>query len=221
MGRITINNIEIELIGHDSFKLKTSSGKVIYFDPFAYPQSSSYEDKASYVFISHEHFDHCSIEVLRKIANENTKIIAPERCKEKIDSLPGKRIYVNAETPMKVDDLDVLVVHAYNPSKPYHPKGMGNGYVVDVEGMRFYHPGDTDFIPEMEKLKGKVDVFFVPISGIYVMDEDDALKAIKAIMPRYVIPMHYNYLEGLEKDPEKFKEKVENEIKNVEVIILI
>jgi L-ascorbate metabolism protein UlaG (beta-lactamase superfamily) len=87
-----------------------------------------------------------------------------------------------------------------------------------MDGVRIYHAGDTDFIPEMKNLK--VDIALLPVSGTYVMTADQAIKAALAIKPKIAIPMHYGAIVGSAEDAIKFKEslagKVEVEILNKE-----
>ncbi len=217
-----IDGIKITHIGHASIKITTPENKIIYFDPYAYPEKG-YEEKANLVFISHEHFDHCAPEIIKKIAVEGkTKIIAHPNCQSKLLDIKAEKMFLMPGDKREIDGISLEVVHAYNQSKPFHPKGSGNGYVIKLNNLSLYHPGDTDVIDEMKELKGKVDVFFCPISGTYVMDEKDALKAIEYICPSIVIPIHYNYLEGLEKDPYKFKQAAREKFgDDVEVIVLI
>ncbi|NPA38453.1 MAG: MBL fold metallo-hydrolase [Candidatus Nanohaloarchaeota archaeon] len=211
MGCFKYGNVEMCLIGHASVKLKTQNFTV-YIDPYANLDSKLYEDKADYVLITHEHFDHCSLDALKKVCKENCTVVVPKnsKCSDVVkEAVPNAELIELSEgETADLPNLKITAVPAYNTDKPYHPRGLGIGYVVNAEDVTVYHPGDTDFIPEMESLKGKVDVFFVPISGVYVMDEFDAVKAVKTILPKIAVPMHYNYLEGLEKDAEKFAELV-------------
>jgi L-ascorbate metabolism protein UlaG (beta-lactamase superfamily) len=72
----------------------------------------------------------------------------------------------------------------------------------------------------MEKLKDeKINVAFLPIGGTYTMDVDDAIEAAQSIRSELIIPVHYNFIDGTEADPKKFKDKVE-EKKVSRVIIL-
>ena len=66
--------------------------------------------------------------------------------------------------------------------------------MVEVSGIRIYHAGDTDYIPEMKDLK--VDIALLPVSGTYVMTAEQAVKAALAIGPGLAIPMHYGAIVG-------------------------
>ncbi|HDD46235.1 MAG TPA: MBL fold metallo-hydrolase, partial [Candidatus Aenigmarchaeota archaeon] len=192
--------MRIEWLGHASFKIKWDGG-VLYIDPYVIKNG----EKADIIFITHEHFDHMDIGKIKTISNEETIIIAPSSAAQKIG---GNVKVVREGESIKIKDIEVEVVPAYNISKPFHPRGLGVGYVIGIEGKRIYHAGDTDFIPEMEKI-GNVDVALLPIGGTYTMDVEDAINACLAIKPKIAVPMHYNYLEGLERDPAAFKEGVE------------
>jgi L-ascorbate metabolism protein UlaG (beta-lactamase superfamily) len=53
-----------------------------------------------------------------------------------------------------------------------------------------------------------VDVAFLPIGDNYTMGPDDAYKAVELIMPKHVIPIHYNTWELIAQDAEKWSERV-------------
>ena len=122
------------------------------------------------------------------------------------------------------DPIHVTACHAYNivrmrqPGTPFHPKGFGVGWIVQSENKRLYFLGDTELIPEMDKI-GPIDIMLVPISGYYVMDIDEAVTTVKMIRPKMVIPMHYGIVEvdtgkepyriELNVDPQEFARKLE------------
>ncbi|MER3407921.1 MAG: Zn-dependent hydrolase, partial [Nitrososphaera sp.] len=96
-----------------------------------------------------------------------------------------------------------------NTNKSFHPEADRKvGFVVTLNGLRIYHAGDTDEIPEMAQVKP--DVALVPVSGTYVMTADEAARAVnEKIKPRMLaIPMHYASIVGSEKDAERFKQLV-------------
>lgn len=190
--------MEIKWHGHASFEI-FSEGKTVYIDPYKLPENPK---KADLILVTHEHSDHLSnIDQLRQ---PTTIVVGPEGCKKKLRNL--KVIEKNEEITVK--GFNIEAVPAYNvrrfrsPGNPYHPKGLGVGYVITVEGKKIYHAGDTDLIDEMESLN--VDIALLPIGGKYTMDVEEAINAAITINPEIVIPMHYNTVEGTEADPEEF-----------------
>lgn len=195
--------MEIKWHGHASFEI-FSDGKTIYIDPYKLPEKPK---KADLVLVTHEHFDHLSN--INQLRRPPTIVIGPEGCKKKVKNL--KVIEEGEEINLK--GFKIEAVPAYNvrrfrsPGNPYHPKGLGVGYVVTVEGKKIYHAGDTDLINEMERLN--VDIALLPIGGKYTMDVEEAINAAITINPEIIVPMHYNTVEGTGADPKEFIEGLE------------
>ncbi|RLF54379.1 MAG: MBL fold metallo-hydrolase, partial [Thermoplasmata archaeon] len=100
--------------------------------------------------------------------------------------------------------VKIEAVPAYNTDKDFHPGKNGwLGFVVEIDGVRIYHAGDTDFIPEMKGID--VDIALLPVSGTYVMTAEQAVEAAKTIKPKVAIPMHYGAIVGGEKDASSFQ----------------
>ena len=218
MNSVKIGKINIRWLGHSGFLLE-GDNKKIYIDPYDLSEEPTYDDKADILLITHEHFDHCSPDDIKKVLQSDSITLIPENL-----SLPFKgdarRI---AEGEVLADGLEIKgirieVVPAYNLNKPYHPRGSGVGYIVELEGTRIYHAGDCDFFPEMKTIR--TDVALLPIGGTYTMDEEEAASATAAISPKFVIPMHYGKPEITEGDPEKFKALVHGKNPDINVIIL-
>ncbi len=199
------SGIRISWLGHDCFRIKDS--KTIYIDPYQIAGG----EPADILLISHEHYDHCSIEDARKIASPSTVVITTEACKESLSTLKVREIKsVKPGDKQVVGDVSIEAVPAYNvnkfraPGKVFHPKeDQKVGFIVTLKGVRVYHTGDSDLIPEMKDLKA--DVALLPVSGTYVMTAEEAAEATKVIKPKLAIPMHYGAIVGSEKDAEKFK----------------
>ena len=79
------------------------------------------------------------------------------------------------------------------------------GYVVTLGGTRIYHCGDTALTMDMQLLEGHVDVMLVPIGDNYTMGIEDAVRAVRFVMPKVAIPMHYGTFPVIEVDPERFR----------------
>ncbi len=215
-------SLQISHFEHDCFRLVVG-GKVVYLDPFNLKTSQSLE--ADYIFISHGHFDHCSRKDINKIAALKTTVVAAQECAEQLKGLRVKELlYVAPGQVLTLPDLTAEVTAAYNINKfrsagvVYHPQADSQvGYLLDFFGVRLYHSGDTDFIPEMAALKN-VDLALLPVSGTYVMTVAEAILAAKAIKPVIAIPMHYGSVIGSLDDAYKFKDLAEPEGIKVEII---
>ena len=182
-------------LGHDSYRV--DGDPVIYFDPYEIKARAT----ADIIFISHEHFDHCSPGDVAKIQGDETVIVAdPVSAK----NLKGEVKVMRPGDRLSVKGLEVEAVPAYNLNKQFHPKDAGMlGFVVNIGGVRLYHAGDTDFIPEMREL-GEIDLALLPSGDTYTMDNSDAAKATLTIKPKVVIPMH-----RWDTDPKELQESVE------------
>jgi len=126
---------------------------------------------------------------------------------------------------MDVGGIKIEAVSAYNLNKDFHPKEEGwLGYLVKLKKIIIYHAGDTDFIPEIKNLSGygkheNEFIVFLPVSGKFVMDPEEAAEAASYLKPNLVIPMHYGEgVAGTIEDAERFSE-ICNE-KNINVKIL-
>jgi L-ascorbate metabolism protein UlaG (beta-lactamase superfamily) len=218
MNSITIDSVRIQWLGHSSFLLE-GDGKKIYIDPFELNEEPAFDDKADILLITHEHFDHCSPEDIRKVRRSDSTTLIPENCSLQFRG-DARRV---AEGDVLADELEIKgtrieVVPAYNLNKEYHPRGFGVGYIVELGGIRIYHAGDCDFFPEMASIKA--DVALLPIGGTYTMNEEEAASAAAVISPRIVIPMHYGRAGRTDGNPEKFKTLVHSKNQKIDVIIL-
>lgn len=211
------DGIKIKWLGHDSFSI-VGNIKII-IDPFKITK----QEKADLILISHNHFDHLSIDDLENVSASNTTIVAAREC---IDMLQGfvfkEKIGISPDEEKTIQGIKIKATRAYNvdkinpeTKKPFHPKEDNKiGFLFELNGTTIYHTGDTDLIPEMSDLVP--DIALVPVSGTYVMTANEAAKAVERIKPKLVIPMHFGTIVGSEKDAHDFKKL----IKSCEVQIL-
>jgi len=193
---------KIVWLGHDAFRVDAS--KTIYFDPYGITGGP----KADLILISHEHFDHCSPDDVAKVQKAGTVIVTEKNSAKK---LGGDVRVIKPGDAVDVGGIRVTGVPSYNTDKEFHPrKNAWLGFIVEVDGVKIYHGGDTDFIPEMKDFK--VDIALIPVSGTYVMTSEQAVKAALAIKPQLAIPMHYGAIVGDEKDALQFKKGLEGKV---------
>ena len=202
----------IEVLYHSSIRINKE--KTIYIDPFKIDRN--YND-ADIVFITHDHYDHYSEEDIDKVINENTTIIIPE---ELLTKLLKKGINKNAIITVDPNEKYVVqgikfeTIPAYNTNKTFHPKKNGwVGYIIIINGIRYYIAGDTDITEENKQVK--CDVAFVPVGGTYTMDFKEAANLINEIKPKIAIPIHYGSVVGTEQDAIYFIRLLHPEIKGI------
>lgn len=195
----------IHWLGHAGFYVQGS--KAVYFDPW----EVSGGPKADLVLISHEHYDHCSPGDVAKISKPGTIVVTEPDAARK---LSGKIEVLRPGQSLETGGVKITAVPSYNTDKQFHPKSNNwLGFIVELDGVKIYHAGDSDFIPEMEGLE--TDIALIPVSGTYVMDPDQAAAAARAIKPKIAVPMHYGKIVGSEDDAEKFAQNLVGGIKVV------
>ena len=185
-------------LGHASFKI-SHGDTIIYIDPWKLKDSPK---DASFVLVSHSHYDHYSHEDVVKVSGADTKVIgsadviAKEKAGQEIS--PGQTI--------EIGSVRISAVAAYNPKKQFHPKASNwVGFVIELDSKRIYYAGDTDLTDEMKALKD-IDVALLPVGGTYTMNPTDAAEATKYIKPKRAIPYHWGDIVGGRADAEAFAE---------------
>lgn len=172
-----------------------SGQKNIYADPFLIQKPAQ---SADIIFVTHEHYDHYSPADLKKLIGKGTLLVAPGKVIEaaKRERMQMQMKTVKAGDCFEIDGIGVEVVPAYNENKPYHPRSAGGvGYVLTVEGTRFYIAGDTDATDELRAVS--CDAAFVPVGGVYTMDARQAAAAVNEMHPHVAIPTHYGALDSV------------------------
>ena len=204
--RDRIDDVEIKWLGHAGFLIKNS--KVIYIDPY----NIKGDEKADLILITHSHYDHCSFSDMNKIVKEGTKIFIPADCQSKITrfKVPIDIKVVEPGREISVGKVKINTIAAYNTDKPFHRKEeYWVGYLIKMDNSLIYHAGDTDVIPEMQKLTGykqseKKFIALLPVGGRFTMTAEEAVEAAKLIKPSLAIPMHYGSVVGTDEDAKEF-----------------
>ena len=192
----------IHWLGHDSFRID-GDGIVIYIDPYKITDGP----KSDLILITHDHKDHASPEDVAKIQHNETTIVTASAAAAKFQ---GRIQTVKPGDKLNIKGISIEAVPAYNTNKfrspgvPFHSQESGYvGYILTVNGIRIYHAGDTDAIPEMKSVH--CDVALLPVSGIYVMTAEEAATAAAMIHTKIVIPMHVGKGIGSLEDAERLK----------------
>jgi len=189
--KTSAGDLKITFIGHGTLMF-TFGGKIIHVDPVTQEADYTKLPKADMVLITHEHRDHLDLKALEIIRTKKTVVVLTEACAQQVKG----GIVMNNGDVKTVEGLKIEAVPAYNivhmrsQGVPFHPKGVGNGYVITFGDKRVYVAGDTENIPEMKKLKD-IEVAFLPMNLPYTMTPEMVADAAKAFQPKIVYPYHY------------------------------
>ena len=184
-------DLEITFLGHGSLML-AFNGKNIYVDPFSRVADYSQLPKADVILITHEHRDHLDLQALASVRTERTAVVLTETCARQVE---GGIVMQNGDEHI-VNGMRVEAVPAYNlvhkreNGQPFHPRGVGNGYIMTFGDKRVYVAGDTENIPEMKRLQG-IHCAFLPMNLPYTMTPEMVADAAQAFQPNILYPYHY------------------------------
>jgi L-ascorbate metabolism protein UlaG (beta-lactamase superfamily) len=184
-------DLKITFIGHGTL-IFTFNGKVIHIDPYGKLADYSILPKADIILITHEHSDHFDLAAIKILQTKKTELVLTETCAKKIS---GGMVIKNGEVQtiqgIKIEAVPAYnIVHKSDNGKPFHPQGVGNGYILTFGDKRVYVAGDTENIPEMKTIQG-VDVAFLPMNLPYTMTPEMVADAAKVFKPKILYPYHY------------------------------
>jgi len=206
-------DLKITFIGHATLMFGYKD-KVVHVDPVSRMADYSKMPKADLILVTHEHGDHFDPNAINILRQQQTKLVLTKVCDEKVT---GGTIMKNGDV-LTIYGLKIEAVPAYNivhkrpNGEAFHPKGLGNGYVVTFGETRVYVAGDTENIPEMKTLK-KIDIAFLPMNLPFTMTPEIVADAAKAFEPGILYPYHYgqtdpNTLVALLKDSKKTEVRI-------------
>jgi L-ascorbate metabolism protein UlaG (beta-lactamase superfamily) len=186
-----MGDLEITFIGHGSLMFNYR-GLVIYVDPLSRLADYSKLPKANLILITHEHGDHLDPKALAEVRTPKTIVILTEACAKTIkDGIVMHNGDVENAGGLQIEAVPAYnLVHMRSDGVPYHPKGIGNGYIITFHEKRVYIAGDTENIPEMKQLQN-IDCAFLPMNLPYTMTPEMVADAAKAFKPKILYPYHF------------------------------
>lgn len=183
----------------------------IYFDPYKIDGNLK---KARYIFITHPHYDHLSMDDINKIACDKTVFIATSDSKNILleNNIKNKIIEVKPKQMYDLGDISFQTFSSYNANKPYHKKDYGwVGFNVEIDDENYMITGDCDECQEM--LNQKCEYLFVPIGSIYTFDGKEGALFANKLKPKVAIPTHYNCIVGDKTNEREFLQYLDKSIK--------
>ncbi len=184
-------DLKITFLGHGTLMF-TFGSIVIHVDPVSDMADYTSLPKADIILVTHEHFDHFEPKTIEMLRKDGTAVIGNEPCAQQINDCIAMK---NGDVKT-IQGLRIEAVPAYNlvqmrsPGNPFHPQGVGNGYVIMFNDKKVYIAGDTENISEMKELKG-IEVAFLPMNLPYTMTPEMAADAARACKPKILYPYHF------------------------------
>jgi L-ascorbate metabolism protein UlaG (beta-lactamase superfamily) len=184
-------DLTITFLGHGSLMLDFNEVN-ISVDPFSRVADYAQLPRADLILITHEHHDHLDQSALANIRTDDSDLVLTETCARQVE---GGIVMHNGDVHT-VRGIRIEAVPAYNlvhkrgDGQPFHPKGVGNGYILTFGEVRVYIAADTENTPEMKALTG-IDVAFLPMNLPYTMTPEMVADAAMAFKPSILYPYHF------------------------------
>ena len=208
--------MKITFLGQSGFHIETEEHSIL-IDPFLSGNeiavNSADEFSPSHIVLTHAHPDHFGD--TEEIAKRSGATVVSSF--EVVNYLGEKDIQGH---PMNIGGSFEFPFGKVTYTPAWHSNslpdgtyaGMPSGLILEIEGKRIYHAGDTALFSDMKLItRGGIDLAMLPIGDNFTMGPDDAVEAVKLVQPKQVIPVHYNTFEVIQQDAEAFESTVESQ----------
>ncbi len=209
-------DLSITFIGHGTLMFEYND-MVIHIDPTMREADYAQLPDADMILITHHHGDHLDPTAIKHIIKKDCPIVMTQSCLDQLEDFQGTVVMENGEKKT-VKGIPIEAIPAYNiehkrsNGQPFHPKGIGNAYVVSIGDLKVLIGGDTENVPEIKALKD-IDIAFLPMNLPYTMTPEMVADAARAMQPKILYPYHYG-----KTDPAELVNLLKDE-KNIEVRI--
>jgi L-ascorbate metabolism protein UlaG (beta-lactamase superfamily) len=166
------------------------AGKVIHVDPWS---QADYDGipQGDLIVITHTHADHMDAPLIKKLRKAGSIVLGPPAVTDTLNGAVGDTEAISNGEKRTVMGIEVEAVPMYNlGSRPFHHKGIGNGYVMTFGDKRVYFSGDTECVPEMKALT-RIDVAFIAMNPPRTQSAVEAAACARTFLPKIAYPYHY------------------------------
>ncbi len=196
--------------GHSSVKIEADN-QVIYIDPYAGPDS--WYKPGNIVLVSRFHFDHCSVEKVRRVSHDGTHVLGTADVAREI--FPSS--VIRSMENKVFDGVEIVGMPVANPHVEFRrhtEEGDALGFVIHAENKLVYFMADSDFLPQTENMKP--DVLLIAVGGTYTSAPKEAAEIAIRINPKLAIPIHWGGVVGTRDDALLFSELARVPVKVLE-----
>ncbi len=217
--------IKLTWLGHACWNIETPNGTLL-IDPFltGNPAAAVQPDQVSpnYILISHAHGDHIgdAVEIAKRtgalvISNfEIANYFEAQGCQ-------SHGLHIGGSHEFPFGRVKLTIAHHGSSFPDGHYGGNPAGFLLTIGNKKIYDSADTGLFSDMKLIGDEgIDVAMIPIGDNYTMGPDDAVRAVKFIRPKYLIPMHYNTWDLIAQDPKVFAKRVIKEAPKTKVVVL-
>ena len=208
---------KITFFGHATIGIETGDFNLIvdpYFKGNEAVKIKVEEVRADYLLITHGHGDHLG-DAIEISARTGAKVICNTEIGDWLDKQGVKTsmLQVGGSTQFPFGHLRMTFALHGSALPDGTCGGLAAGFLLTtLQNEKIYLAGDTGLFGDMALIGDEgIDLAMLPIGGLFTMDPADALRAVKLLKPKMVIPIHYNTVKKLHQDAELWKQKVEEE----------
>ena len=200
--------MEIEYLGHSAFAIR-DSGKEVLIDPFLTDNprapSSASQVRPDLILVTHAHHDHLG-DALELSKRFNCPVLSISEINDRLEEKGAKVLQGNIGGEVLLPFCRVKIFPAVHTSS-FEDGSYGGepcSFLIRMGGKTVFHAGDTALFSDMSLVAddADIDVALLPVGGIYTMNLDDALRAMRMLRARTMVPMHYNTWQNITVLPE-------------------
>ena len=211
-------SVKLTFYGHSCWVIQ-GAGTSILIDPFLTGNPLAPVEPGSvvpnYVIVTHGHADHVG-DASAIAQRSDATVVAPVEVARYLQRQGhGKTVDLNIggaeDFPFGRIKLTLAFHSSSLPDGSYG--GNPSGALVTIADRKIYHAGDTGLFHDMRLIGEEgLDAALLPIGDHYTMGPDDAIRAVRLLAPKLVIPMHYGTFSAVDQDPALFARRVETEV---------